>query len=216
MRKIGPTRLVRGRAAGSPPSRGARRHLIGRLSYANIVSTLALFLALGGGGAAATVVFAPGSVGPPQLAFPYASAAASHNRAKYIGMTVVHCIQGPAPKCGPVPSLALQIVAHARLSLDRKGPVEVLATTLLTNKTAAKETAQVSVVVDRNACSTVVTLKAREQLPIVCDGTIRTLPAGSHRVTLFAMPSRQDMSLPSNVTASDTQLVAWTLPPISR
>jgi len=166
-------------------------------------------------GRAATGVLAPGSVGPPQLAFPYASAAASHNRAKYIGMTVVHCSPGPPPKCGPVPSLALHIVVQARLSLDRKGPVEVLATTLLTNKTAATETAQVFVDVDRTACSTVVMLKAREQLPIVCDGTIRTLQAGSHRVTLFAFATRQNMSLPSNVTTSDTQLVALTLPPIS-
>ena len=41
--KIGPTRLVRGRAASlPPPSGGACRHLIGSLSYANVVSTLAL------------------------------------------------------------------------------------------------------------------------------------------------------------------------------
>ncbi len=214
MRKIGRTRLVRGRVASSPPSRGARRPLIGRLSYANIVFTLALFMALGGVGAAATGVLAPGSVGPPQLAFPYASAAASHNRAKYIGMIVVHCIKGPVPKCGPPPSLP--VLADTRLSLDRKGPVEVLATTLLTNKTAAAETAQVFVTLNRTACSTVVTLKAREQLPIVCDGTVRTLQAGSHRVILFALASRQNMSLPSNVTASNTHLLAWTLPPISR
>jgi len=118
------------------------------------------------------------------------------------------------PKCSTLHPMPF-VVAHARLSLDRKGPVEVLATTLLTNKTAARERAQVFVVVNRTACSIVVTLKAREQLPIVCDGTVRTLQAGSYDVTVYALASRQDLSLPSSVEASDTQLVALTLAPAS-
>ncbi len=42
------------------------RHLARRLNYANIVATLALFVALGGASYAAFVL-PPGSVGPRQL-----------------------------------------------------------------------------------------------------------------------------------------------------
>jgi len=106
------------------------------LSYANVVATLSLLIALGGASYAAVELPANsvgprqlrnGSVGTQKLAFPLAMASAKVASAR-VGSEVIEC-----GGC-PVPPETARAVVSVRLELPRPGRVLLLATANLSSE----------------------------------------------------------------------------------
>jgi hypothetical protein len=109
-----------------------------RLSYANVVSTLALFLALGGASYAALTLprdsvgaaqLRDGAVTLPKLAFPLAMATASVPHSVEVGAPSPVCGSGPAI-CSP-PAPMPSVVASVTMRLVRPAMVLILGTSTL-------------------------------------------------------------------------------------
>jgi hypothetical protein len=193
-----------------------------RLSYANVVSTLALFLALGGASYAATAL-APGSVGtkqlrngavtPPKLAFGYQSGGLGRSNNREIK------IRYSPSRCGTdcPPPFDDRRIAETTVRLTRPARLLITATNVVINNLSQPEIVDLYNVLtgapaNEEACFTQSVILANSAATVSCTGTTSTVRAGTYRLDVYesAFGTR---SVRASANASQTALEWSTLPP---
>lgn len=189
-----------------------------RLTYANVVATLALFIALGGASYAA-ISLPAGSVGPRQLragavtlgklGFPLASATANATSVTIPGFQCQGIPGQPAPPCpAPVPVT----IASTTIDLSRPAKVLILATSELSaQSTSSTASTQVQLYgrADQGQLTSVTSVNVASpggQETGVYQAVTDALRAGRHTLEVFATDSGP------NVIADSTTLAALALP----
>lgn len=201
------------------------RGIRGRLTYANVTASVALFIALGGVSIAATGVLAPRSVGtrqlrngsvtPAKLGYAFISGTASPRSGTESITAVPPCPAG-AVKCPPPRSHSILL---ASIRLRSPAPVLIIARDLVSVTDHSNQDARVdlAVSIDRggaggDVCSTSLVARAHAPTQVSCVGMTNTMSTGRHRinVTEDAFGERT-----ASVTAQATAIRAdWsTLPP---
>lgn len=193
-----------------------------RLTYANVVATVALFVALGGASYAASGALAPGSVGtrqvrkgaitPQKLSFGYQSGVRS--RLHEVRLAVVRCSKKPR-RCG-APHETL--VGRATIALTRPARVMVSVSNTVGNESAAHG-ATVNLdteVLGRRGvepCNDTASVGPDDAEGLSCTGPTNVLRPGKHRLYISEVASA--FGLP-RIEASDLVVTWWTLPPAER
>jgi hypothetical protein len=198
------------------------------LTYANVISTVALFVALGGASYAASGGLAPGSVGtrqlrnrsvtPPKLAFGYASGVVERfsGREFSIGERPPACSRR-AQKCGP-PGFEGKRVAETSVTLTRPSRIMIMASALVTNY-SHKQAAWVapSDIVQgarspENVCFSQTVVPRNSVETVSCAGVTDTLRPGKYLLKIFE--GAWSSTTPGiKATAEQPIVVWWTLPP---
>lgn len=197
-----------------------------RLTYANVMSTIALFVALGGASYAASGALAPGSVGrsqlraravtPPKLAFAYTSGSVGRSNRQFSIGASVHCSPGPLGKCGPPPGAQDKVIAETVVRLTRPASI-MIATNLVVNDDGSQG-AFVRLYNDvqgaqlETACATQTVVPGGIAETVSCAGATGVLAAGSYRVDLNEGASGTQQA-GVEATAEQAALAWWTLPP---
>ncbi len=213
-------RCIRNRR-GDVPTSETRSFLVPRLTYANVIATLALFISLGGASYAA-VSLRPNSVGSrqiqngavilPKLGFALGSSSAQVAGPQTIrGFSCGGSVTGAAPPCPPPPSTAL---ASTSIRLSRRANILVLASTVISEASAspAGTSVQLHVDVDNGRFSSpgapysVTALAPGEDASAFLIAMVPGVPAGRHAVHVIAVDDGP------SVVASGTQVSAVALP----
>jgi hypothetical protein len=194
--------------------------MMNRLSYANVMATLAIFVALGGASYAAvalphnsvgSVQLRSGAVTPSKLGLALGSNSATVEGTK--ALSAGACTStgtGPPPPCAPPPTTA---VASTTISTRQRATVMVFATGLVSGARLGGPEVGVALSATISHASTApgpssFTLAApgTEQSATFI-GTYPNVQAGHHTVSLYARALRGDTAL------SFIQLTAVALPP---
>jgi hypothetical protein len=189
-----------------------------RLTYANVISTLALFVALGGASYAASGALAPGSVGtkqlhngavtPPKLAFGYQSGAFSSGLRE---IPIGYSCSGHAAKCVPP---VFRPIGSTRVRLSRRARLAITVTSSVTNNSS--RTANVALLAGTreeggSPCVTQTFVPAQNTGTVTCTGATGILPPGTYH--LDAVANADARISPTRASANQTSIVWWTLPP---
>lgn len=199
------------------PSRSRRP----RLTYANVMSTIALFLALGGASYAASDALAPNSVGrrqlrsravtPAKLAFGYQMGARDHPGQHY-AIGEVGCPKS-AVKCHPpvFPTIGL-----VQVRLSRPARIMIAVTNVVTNNSNSQG-ASVGLFagVTGSPCFAETSIPRASAETVSCLGATGNLRAGRHRIGIEegATGTRYGEI---RASAGQINVVWWTLPPSRR
>lgn len=185
-----------------------------RLSYANVISTIALFVALGGASYAASGALAPHSVGtrqlrdgavaPPKLGFGYQSGVTRSARGGQISLAVDRC----SKLCPPA---HVTVVATSKIMLTRPARVMVNVSNSVFNASrGSRATVDLNPSIgSTEPCSTTSVVGPGDVDTVSCIGPTSLRP-GDHRLYVFENASA---SGPAPIKASDVVVTWWTLPP---
>ncbi len=187
-----------------------------RLTYANIVATLALFIALGGVSYAA-ISLPAASVGPRQLrtgavtlgklGFPLASATTRTNAVTVHGFQCAAVPGQPIPPCPPPLPATL---ASTTIALSHPAKVLILATSELYAPASSGNPSQVQLYgrADQNQLleRTTANVSSNSQGTATYQSVTALLLAGRHTLQVFATDSGPD------AVANSTTMVALALP----
>ena len=192
-----------------------------RLTYANVMSTVALFVALGGASYAARGALGPDSVGtrqlraaavtPPKLAFGYQSGVVSRSNRR---LSISYSCPKRAVKCPP-PAGDTRIAA-ASVKLTRPATLLINASNLVTNRLSAPVVMFIQDTIQgaplEEACSSQTVIPAKSTETVSCTGATGALRAGKYRIDILesALGVR---SARVSTEATQSDLVWWTLPP---
>lgn len=201
-----------------------------RLTYANVVSTVALFAALGGVSYAAAGALAPGSVGrrqlknravtPPKLSFGYGSGTWM-NQSRVVGLHFVGCAKPPVHKCGPP---GFTRVAGTFVRVTRPARVMITVSNLVSIGARSN-----SATVDLDShiygrgggfgsgggepCSATMSVRPGDTETVSCTGALpKTLRPGRYRLEIYEFASARG-SLHQSATAQEVALTWWTVAP---
>jgi hypothetical protein len=186
-----------------------------RLTYANVMSTGALFVALGGVSYAASGALAPGSVGtrqlrngavtPAKLAFGFEAGGFSNRSDQeiYIGQ----CPRGEATCARPN---AEQRIAKFHISLTRRTRLMITAHTVVQNFDTS-QSANVSLDDGGGPCFSVTIVPPRSIDTVSCSGSI-TLKPGNYRLGIFS-GAQGTRTEGIRASAEHASVAWWTLPP---
>lgn len=195
----------------------ALRRIKKRASYANVVSTIALFVALGGASYAA-VALAPNSVGsrqvragaitPPKLAFPLGVSVSKPAGPQTLIAQYCNSALCPPPRAATLASLTLVLRRPASVLLVASGSF------LWHSDGTSSAAAQVGIGVDEDGTSTVLPgsaaqVDAQHAVALTPVGVV-AFSAGRHTFALSASAGAGGPGI--TVTAERAQLAAFVLP----
>jgi len=199
-----------------------------RLTYANVMSTVALFIALGGASYAASGALAPGSVGtrqlrngavtPPKLAFGYASGGVGRSDRR-ISIGEEGCPKH-AVKCGP--PCCDKLVAETPIRLTRPARIMITATNVVENDSNSQSANVAIYNTIRGApleepcfTQTIVPGGPVGAGTVSCAGATGTLRPGKYRLQIWesATGTRR---VGIKAIADQVAVAWWTLPPGGR
>jgi hypothetical protein len=200
------------------------RGVTDRLTYANVVATLALFIALGGASYAA-VVLPANSVGPRQLqagavhlrtlSFPLGAANVTDQKVEEIGNGACNGPLFPGetpPPCVP-PARTYSAPGHQlRLRVHSAGRLLISAVAGLNDRGAADASAEVTVRVildNRVESETQTQASSGQRLQIPAQALV-PVSAGAHTIGLAVEADYS--SRPENVLVAPVSIIATTLP----
>ena len=166
-----------------------------RLTYANVISTVALFVALGGASYAASSL-APGSVGtrqlrngavtPPKLGFGYQSGGVSRSDREIK-------IRYSPPRCRtlcPPPTGGDRRIAETTVRLTRPARLLITATNVVMNNLRQAEVVNLYDVLNgaplnEEACFTQILVLGNTSETVSCTGATSTVQAGRYRLDVY-------------------------------
>lgn len=200
-----------------------RKRIADSLSYANIVATLALFVALGGASYAAVVLPAH-SVGPRQLrakavhrrslSFPLGTASITDHETEEISNGPCNGPPVPGVKVRCVVACSVSCAASHGLDISVRAPgrLSITAVAGLKDHGAAQATADVGVrvIVDGHVVSRVHTEMSGGQLVQVPAQAQVSVAAGAHTVGLSIEASYS--ARPENILVGPVSIIATALP----
>jgi hypothetical protein len=205
-----------------------RGRMTNRLTYANVVASMALFIALGGASYAA-IALPVNSVGPSQLrtgavhtralGFPLGAASVTDQKVEDIGNGACNgpLFPGePAPPCVPPPRhYSAQRAHELRISVRSAGSLLISAVAGLSDQGPAQAGANVtvSVIVDDNVVREIQTKMTGGQVVQLPMQAFVPVSAGAHTVGLSV---GADYSVrPENVLVAPLSIIAMALPATS-
>ena len=195
-----------------------------RLTYANVMSTIALFVALGGASYAADSALGPGSVGtrqlrggavtPSKLGFAYQSGTAY---SLFAGRRPEISLEERCPKNAvKCPPPTARLIAQTSLRLARRARLMISASNVVTNN-ARSYGANVFLVssvqnatVSQDGCFAQTTIPRQSAGTVSCLGATGALPAGRYHLYL------DEEAGGAKATAAQISIAWWTRPPSSR
>jgi hypothetical protein len=203
--------------------------ILGGLTYANVVATLALFIGLGGASYAA-ITLPNGSVGTKQLrakavnlgalSFPLGATGITDNKVVdltkggcngggFSGTTAPDCI--PLPRGGPTPGREVHVL------LRSAGRLLISAIVGLKNEGSPSTTADITLglIVDRSRVAESQITTTGGQIVQVPIQTLVNLSAGSHTAGL-AVHAEYGSSGPGDVLVTATSIIASAFPPFKK
>jgi len=208
-----------------PGMRGLWWRLSTRLSYANVVATLALFVALGGVSYAAVVLPAhsvgarqlkAGAVGPAQLAFPLASA--SRYSRTPVRLLKNACDEPllpgePAPPCTPSVDTGNE-TTRLHVTATRSGHLLVLATVSLGDTTppGTDATVTVGVFLDQTQVSERTLKLPGDTRPTLPVQIYLPLTKGEHEIGIEPTGAEYSTREPGEIIATPIVVAALVLP----
>jgi hypothetical protein len=201
------------------------RYLTTRLSYANVVATLALFISLGGASYAAMVLpphsvgsrqLRPGAVTPATLSFPLGVAGLTDTKVEDLvkGACNSPLRPGePAPPCtpsavgGPTPG------REVRLNLRSPGRLIISAVVGFNNEGSVGTTANVTmdVILDRRTIQQREIIIPGKQLLQAPAQALVNVPAGAHTIGLRSQ-AKYNSNGPGDVLVGPVSLIVNTAP----
>lgn len=210
--------------AYTPTAVTHRRRVTDRLTYANVVATLALFIALGGASYAA-IVLPANSVGPRQLqagavhlralSFPLGAASVIDQKVEEIGNGACNGPLLPGetpPPCVPPVQTYSPPGHQLRLSIHSTGRLLISAVAELNDRGAPGASAKVTVrvIVDKSVVSEAQTEVTSGQGFQVPAQALVPVSAGAHTIGLSIEADYS--SRPENVLVAPVSIIATTLP----
>jgi hypothetical protein len=201
-----------------------RRRVTDRLTYANVVATLALFIALGGVSYAA-IALPANSVGPRQLqtgavhlralSFPLDAASATDQKVEEIGNGACNGPLFPGetpPPCVPSARTYSAPGHQLRVSVHSAGQLLISAVAGLNDRGALGASAEVTVrvIVDKNVESKAQIEVTSGQIVQIPAQALVPVSAGAHTIGLSVEANYS--SRPENVLVAPVSIIATTLP----
>lgn len=193
----------------------------GRLTYANVTATIALFVALGGASYAAVALPAnsvgtrqlrSGAVTPAKLGFGFA--AGSGRAPGPTSITAVSTCPAGAVKCAPPhPTLLIR----RSFTLRRPARLAVAVSGLVSNPASSGQDAQVDLAIyiegepQFGPCTAHATIPSGVQTTISCTGVTDVLGHGRYHLEVFGTAEGVKTASVA-VSASKTNLAWWTVP----
>ncbi len=200
------------------------RALRERISYANVMATLAMFVSLGGASYAA-ITLPAGSVGPRQLRahavelkdlnFPLGYASITDDKTKELAGACPPPTPGPpgpAPDLAPPPDQGPTPGREVHLHFQADGRLAVSATARLENESAEPDGVFLELRIDQHEVSrSYVTVAAGQTVQTPIQG-FKKVAAGPHTAGLAIESQQQCLSSPGRLVVSNVTVSASAFP----
>jgi hypothetical protein len=193
-----------------------------RISYANVMATLAVFVSLGGASYAA-ITLPAGSVGPRQLrthavepkdlSFPLGNASITDDKTKELAGVCEPRTGGPAPDLAPPPLGGPTPGREAHLYFQAAGQLAASATARLESESAPQTSIRIRLelrVDQKRVSQSEVTVAGGQIVQAPIQG-FKEVAAGAHTAGL-AIEAEQCLSSPGRVVVSNVSVSASAFP----